>query len=48
MTGLEVGKQISYFYYPLEDLNQQPKIVGSFNGKKDSKLSDLLTMGKNE
>ncbi len=32
----------------MEDLNQQPKIIGSFNGKEDSKLSDLLTIGKKE
>jgi hypothetical protein len=48
VTGLEVGKQISYFYYPLEDLNQQPKFIGSFNGKEDSILADLLTTGKKE
>ena len=48
ITGLEVGKQISYFYYPLEDLNQQPKIIGSFTGKEDPVLSDLLTIDKKE
>lgn len=48
VTGLEVGKQISYFYYPLEDLNQQPKFIGSFNGKEDLTLADLLTTGKKE
>ncbi len=48
VTGLEVGKQISYFYYPLEDLNQQPKIIGSFNAKEDPILADLLTTGKKE
>ena len=48
VTGLEVGKQISYFYYPLEDLNQQPKIIGSFIGKEDPVLSDLLTIDKKE
>jgi hypothetical protein len=48
VTGLEVGKQISYFYYPLEDLSQQPKFIGSFNGKEDSVLADLLTTGKKE
>jgi hypothetical protein len=48
VTGLQAGKNISYFYYPLEDLNQQPKIIGSFNGKEDSVLSDLLTTGKKE
>ena len=48
VTGLQAGKNISYFYYPLEDLNQQPKIIGSFNGKEDLVLSDLLTTSKNE
>ena len=48
VTGLQVGKNISYFYYPLEDLNQQPKIIGSFNGKEDLVLSDLLTTTKKE
>ena len=48
VTGFEAGKSISYFYYPLEDLNEQPKIIGSFNGKEDSTLSELLTMGKKE
>jgi len=48
VTGLQTGKNISYFYYPLEDLNQPPKIIGSFNGKVDPVLSDLLTTNKNE
>ena len=48
VTGFQAGKNISYFYYPLEDLNQQPKIIGSFNGKVDSVLSDLLTTSKKE
>ena len=46
VTGLEVGKYISYFYYPIENLIEQPNIVGSFNGKEDSKLSDLLSLDK--
>jgi len=48
ITGLEVGKQISYFYYPLQDINEQPKIVGSYNGKEDPKLAELLTTSKKE
>jgi hypothetical protein len=48
VTGLEIGKQISYFYYPLEDLTERPKIVGSFNGQEDLKLADLLSSGKKE
>ncbi|MGB0855446.1 MAG: hypothetical protein ACPGQP_00215 [Nitrosopumilus sp.] len=48
VTGFEIGKSISYFYYPLEDLNDQPNIIGSFNGKKDTILADLLIKGKKE
>ena len=48
VTGFQAGKNISYFYYPLEDLNQQPKIIGSFNGKEDLVLSNLLTNNKKE
>jgi hypothetical protein len=48
ITGLEIGKHINYFYYPLENLNQQPKTIGSFNGKEDPKLAELLSMGKKE
>ncbi len=46
VTGFQTGKQISYYYYPLEDLKDEPKIIGSFNGKEDSTLSELLTIGK--
>ena len=48
VTWFKAGKSISYFYYPLEDLQQQPKIIGSFNGKEDSILSNLLTNNKTE
>jgi len=48
ITGLEIGKQISYFYYPLEDQSPQPKTIGSFNGKEDPKLAELLSTGKKE
>jgi hypothetical protein len=47
VTGFQAGKNISYYYYPI-DLNQQPKIIGSFNGKEDLVLSDLLTTDKKE
>ena len=30
----------------MEDLKEEPKIIGSFNGKEDSTLSELLTMSK--
>ena len=48
VTGFEVGKSISYFYYPLGDPSQTPTVIGSFNGQEDSKLGELLTSGKKE
>ena len=45
VTGFEVGKSINYFYYPISEINS-PKVIGSFNGKTDEKLSELLTTGK--
>ena len=48
VTGLEMGKGISYFYYPLGSKNQTPEIIGSFNGKTDDKLAKLLTIDKKE
>jgi hypothetical protein len=48
VTGFEVGKSVSYFYYPLEDIQQQPKVIGSFNAKPDPILAELLTVGKKE
>jgi len=48
VTGLEVGKGISYFYYPLGTKNQTPEIIGSFNGKADDKLAKLLETDKKE
>ena len=29
VTGFEVGKSISYFYFPLHDLNKTPEAIGS-------------------
>jgi hypothetical protein len=48
VTGLEAGKSISYYYYPLTDLKNQPNVIGSFNSNKDDILSDLLTTDKKE
>jgi hypothetical protein len=45
ITGLEMGKGISYFYYPLTK-NQSPDLIGSFNGKTDDKLAKLLEVDK--
>jgi hypothetical protein len=46
VTGLEVGKSISYYYYPLGHPNQTPNVIGSFNKKEDEKLAELLTSKK--
>ncbi|MDE1728696.1 MAG: hypothetical protein KGI02_07515 [Thaumarchaeota archaeon] len=45
VSGLEMGKNISYFYYPLSK-NNTPEIIGSFNAKNDDKLSKLLESDK--
>jgi len=45
VTGFEVGKTVSYYYYPLR-VNQNPNVIGSFNYKKDEKLAELLTTKK--
>ncbi|MEM3173150.1 MAG: hypothetical protein QXE82_06380 [Candidatus Nitrosotenuis sp.] len=42
VTGLEAGKSISYFYYPLGGGNPPPKVVGSYNNKHDQNLAALL------
>jgi hypothetical protein len=46
VTGLEVGKSISYYYYPLGGGNQPPKIIGSYNNKQDQNLAGLLSNNK--
>jgi hypothetical protein len=46
VTGLEVGKSISYYYYPLGGGNQPPKVIGSFNNKADPSLAGLLNPKK--
>jgi len=45
VSGLEMGKSISYFYYPLSK-NNIPEIIGSFNAKDDDKLAKLLESDK--
>ena len=48
VTGLDVGKSISYYYFPINDFNNTPKVIGSINKKADKNLLSLLTVGKNE
>ena len=45
VTGLEVGKTISYYYFPLT-ASATPNVIGSFNNKKDEVLGDLLSEDK--
>ena len=45
VTGLEVGKSISYYYFPLSDLTKTPNVIGSFNNK-DEQLAEFLSSGK--
>ncbi len=46
ITGFKVGKSISYFYFPINNSNQAPKIIGSFNNADDKKLASFLTTNK--
>lgn len=45
VTGFDVGKALSYYYYPLSETGNA-KVIGSFNNKEDEKLADLLSTGK--
>ena len=46
VTGFDAGKSISYFYFPLGNMNNPPQIIGSSNKTDDKKLLSLLTTGK--
>ena len=46
VTGFKVGKSISYFYFPVNDSNQTPTIIGSFNNTDDKKLASFLATDK--
>ena len=48
VTGFEVGKSISYFYFPLNDLNKTPEIIGALKQPGEKKLLSLLKMDKKE
>jgi len=45
VTGYKIGKNISYFYYPLS--NDNKTIIGSHDGKIDDRLSTLIPLEKN-
>ena len=42
VTGLKVGKNVSYFYYPLSKENIVKSYIGSLNGKENEILKKLL------
>jgi len=48
ITGHEVGKEISYFYFPLNDLNNTPDVIGSLKQTGEKNLSSLLKLNKKE
>ena len=48
ITGLDAGKTISYFYFPLNDLDETPEVIGSLDNQDDKILSSLLTIEKKE
>ena len=45
VTGLEIEKSLSYFYYPLSNAHKS-QYIGSFNKKKDILLSNLLSISQ--
>ena len=48
ITGLEAGKTISYFYFPINDLNKTPDVIGSVKQANENKLLALLKTDKKE
>jgi len=48
VTGLDAGKTISYFYFPLNDLDETPEVIGSLDNQDDKILSSLLSTEKKE
>ena len=46
VTGLKVGKNVSYFYYPLSNEITQKSYIGSSNGKENEILKKLLSSDK--
>ena len=48
ITGFEAGKSISYFYFPVQDLNKIPEVVGSLKKTSEKKVLSLLKIDKKE
>ena len=47
-TGYKAGEEISYFYFPLNDLNNMPDVIGSLKQADEKKLLSLLKLDKKE
>ncbi len=47
VTGLKVGKNVSYFYYPLSKENILKSFIGSSDGKENESLKKLFSFNKN-
>lgn len=48
ITGFEAGKLISYFYFPIHDLNKMPEAIGSLKKPDEKNLLSLLKIDKKE
>jgi hypothetical protein len=48
ITGFDVGKSISYFYFPLHDLNNTPEAIGSLKKTDGKNLLSLLKIDKKQ
>ena len=48
VTGFEAGKSISYFYFPVQDLNKIPEVVGSLKKTSEKNILSLLKIDKKE
>ena len=46
VTGLKIGKNVSYYYYPLSKSGLQKSYIGSSDGKNNDILKKLLTNDK--
>jgi len=47
VSGLKVGKNVSYFYYPLSKQTTKNLFIGSSDGKENETLTKLLSSDKN-
>ena len=46
VTGFKVGKNISYYYYPLSTKNKTPDFIGTNSTKPDERILELLSDNK--